>query len=151
MKPLRHQYEATLSGGPSGYARASAANLPDLPLAPPVEFGGPGDAWSPEHLLLASVESCFLFTLRAVARASLLEFERVEVATSGIVEKADGRLLFTDIVLRATVTVPPGTDVERAEQLMEKSKRVCLVSQSLQTPVRLEAHVVVGDGDLVTL
>lgn len=150
MKPLRHQYEVTLSGGPAGYARASAANLPELPLAPPVEFGGPGDAWSPEHLLLASVESCFLFTLRVVARASRLDFERVEVATSGTVEKADGALKFTDILLTATLTVPPGADVDRALELMEKSKRVCLVSQSLQTPVRLEASVVVGDGDMVT-
>jgi hypothetical protein len=32
--------------------------------APPLDYDGPG-AWSPEHLLLAAVETCFLFTLRA--------------------------------------------------------------------------------------
>jgi uncharacterized OsmC-like protein len=30
-------------------------------------FDGPGDAWSPENLLLAAVQSCFLFTFQAVA------------------------------------------------------------------------------------
>jgi organic hydroperoxide reductase OsmC/OhrA len=40
----------------------TADGLPDLRSAPPLGFDGPGDAWSPEHLLLAAVETCFLFT-----------------------------------------------------------------------------------------
>jgi organic hydroperoxide reductase OsmC/OhrA len=44
-------------------------NVPTLSTATPEEFGGPGDAWSPELLLLGAVESCFLFTFRAVAHA----------------------------------------------------------------------------------
>jgi len=47
---------------------ASRVGLPDLRLEAPSDFGGPGDAWSPEHLLLVAVQSCFLLTLRAVAR-----------------------------------------------------------------------------------
>ena len=51
MKPLPHHYENRLTGRPEGYATVSAPGLPDLRLAPPVDFDGPGDAWSPEHLL----------------------------------------------------------------------------------------------------
>jgi organic hydroperoxide reductase OsmC/OhrA len=40
----------------------TADGLPDLRSAPPLDFDGPGDAWRPEHLLLAAVETCFLFT-----------------------------------------------------------------------------------------
>ena len=69
MKPLPHLYEVTLKDGPGGYATVFAGGPPELRMAPPVEFDGPGDAWSPEQLLVASVESCFLFTLRAVAAA----------------------------------------------------------------------------------
>ncbi|HEX6213112.1 MAG TPA: hypothetical protein VF136_20190, partial [Methylomirabilota bacterium] len=65
MKPLPHQYGLRLSGGPTGYARVAGDGLPELRTAPPVDYDGPGDAWSPEHLLLASVQACFLFTLRA--------------------------------------------------------------------------------------
>lgn len=61
MKPLPHTYEVRLSGGPEGYTAVSVEGLPDLRSAPPADFDGPGDAWSPEHLLLAAVETCFLF------------------------------------------------------------------------------------------
>jgi organic hydroperoxide reductase OsmC/OhrA len=71
MKPLPHSYEIALSGGPAGYATLSTEGVPALSSAPPKEFDGPGDAWSPEHLLLASVLACFIFTFRAVARGSI--------------------------------------------------------------------------------
>ena len=74
MKPLPHRYEVLLSGGATGYAALSAAGLPNVASAPPAEFDGPGDAWSPEQLLLAAVATCFAFTLRAVAQASRVDF-----------------------------------------------------------------------------
>ena len=47
-----------------------AAGVPELRTAPPLDFDGPGDAWSPEQLLLAAVEeACFLLTFRSVAQA----------------------------------------------------------------------------------
>ena len=59
MKPLPHQYDVDLTGGPSGYAELSTTGVPRLQTAPPAEYDGPGDAWSPEHLLLASVQRAF--------------------------------------------------------------------------------------------
>jgi peroxiredoxin-like protein len=144
MKPLPHHYEVHLAGGPAAPATLTVAGAPDLPSAPPAEFGGPGDAWSPEHLLLAAVETCFLFTLQAVAQASRLPFTALELSAEGTVDRQGGVLRFTEIVLRARLTVPPGTDRERAIRVMEKSEKTCLVSASLSTPVRLEPDVVVG-------
>ena len=68
MKPLPHHYDVRLSGGPDGYATSTAEGLPDLRCAAPADFDGPGDAWSPEHMLIGAVQTCFLFTLRSVAR-----------------------------------------------------------------------------------
>ena len=87
MKPLPHDYDVELIGGPQGYATVSAAGVTDLTTAPPREFDGPGDAWSPEHLLLASVQACFLFTLRAIARVSKVEFTRLELDATGTVAR----------------------------------------------------------------
>ena len=36
-------------------------------FAAPPEFGGEPGLWTPEHLLLAAVSTCFVATLRAVA------------------------------------------------------------------------------------
>lgn len=112
-----------------------------MPSAPPVEFGGPGDAWSPEQFLLAAVDSCFLFTVRAVAQASRLEFISREVASEGTVERTNGGLAFTEIVLRPRLLVRGGTDQGRALGVLEKAKKTCLVSASLSTPVRLEPEI----------
>jgi peroxiredoxin-like protein len=116
----------------------SSDGVPDLATAPPLEFGGPGDAWSPEQLLLAAVEACFLLTFRAIAQASRIEFASLAVEAEGVVDRRDGGMRFTEIVLRPRVTLPAGADPVRVRRALEKAERGCLVSASLGTPVRLE-------------
>lgn len=144
MKPLPHRYDVQLTGGPAGYAVVSSVGLPELRTAPPRDYDGPGDAWSPEHLLLAAVETCFLFTLRAVARASKLEFQALELDAQGTVDRRDGVTRFTEIVLRPRLTVAPGADRARAASVLENSEKACLVSASLSTPIRLEPEIKEG-------
>jgi peroxiredoxin-like protein len=144
MKALPHVYEVHLDGAADGYAKVSAAGMPELQTAPPLDFDGPGDAWSPEHLLLAAVETCFAFTLRSVARASKLDFISLELSGEGKVDRKDGATRFTEIVLRPRLRVPAGTDKDRTLRILEKSEKACLISASISTPVRLEPEVLVG-------
>ena len=141
MKPLPHEYEVHLTGGPSDYAQLATPGVPDLRSAPPADYDGPGDAWSPEHLLLAAVQTCFLFTLRSLARLSKLEFTTLTLDAVGVVNRQDGVTRFTEIVLRPRLTVASGTSHQRALDIPEKSEKACLVTASLSTPVRLEAEV----------
>ena len=143
MKPLPHTYEVALSSGPNGYATLSTVGVPPLRSAPPKDFDGPGDAWSPEHLLLAAVETCFMFTFRAVAEASKFNFVSVDVSGSGIVDRKDGATRFTEIALRSRLTLPKGADPERARRMLEKGKNACLVTASLSVPLQLEAELVI--------
>ena len=144
MKPLPHHYEVRLSGDPTGYATVSTKGMPDLRSAPPLDFDGPGDAWSPEHLLLAAVETCFLFTLRAVAQASRIEFTSLDLSGEGTVDRHDGGMRFTEIVLRPRLRLPAGADEGKARRAMEKSEKGCLVTASLSVPVRLEPEIAIG-------
>jgi organic hydroperoxide reductase OsmC/OhrA len=141
MKPLPHRYDVRLTGGPAGYATLVATGLPDIRSAPPPDYDGPGDAWSPEHLLLAAVEACFLFTLRAVARVSRVEFTSLDLSVEGTLDRQDGVTRFTEIVLRPRLTLAPGADRTRALWVLEKSEKTCLVSASLSTPVRLDPEI----------
>lgn len=144
MKPLPHRYEVHLTGGPEGYATSSAEGLPDLRCAAPVDFDGPGDAWSPEQLLLSAVTNCFLFTMRSVATLSKFKFKALELSAEGVLDRQQGVTRFTDIILRPKLTVAPGTDHTQALRIMEKAEKACLVSASLSTPVRLQAEVIEG-------
>ena len=83
MKRLPHTYSAQLSGDSEGYVLVSVAGIPDLRTVPLADFDGPGEAWSPKHMLMAAVETCFLFTLCAVARASKIEFTFLELTVEG--------------------------------------------------------------------
>lgn len=141
MKPLPHRYATRITGGPEDYATLSSAGVPDLRTAPPLDFDGPGDAWSPEQLLLAALEACFLLTFRAVAQASRLEFTSIGVEAEGVVDRADGVTRFTEIVLRPRVALPAGTDWVRVQHALAKAERACLVSASLSTPIRLEPEI----------
>ncbi|HUK34091.1 MAG TPA: OsmC family protein [Vicinamibacterales bacterium] len=142
MKPLPHRYDVQLKGGPTGYAHLSSVGRRTFATAPPREFGGPGDAWSPEHLLLASVEACFLFTFRAVARASKLDFADVNIHAEGTVDHLAGVTKFTEIVIRPRLTFAPHVDRAKVAAVVAKTEKACLVSATLATPVRVETEIV---------
>jgi peroxiredoxin-like protein len=141
MKPLPHRYEVRIAGGPAGHATLASSGVPDLATAAPAEFDGPGDAWSPEQLLVAAVEACFLLTFRAIAKASQLEFTSLSVEGEGTVDHASGGMRFTEIVLRPRLALPAGADPVRVRRALEKAERTCLVSASLSTPIRLEPEL----------
>jgi organic hydroperoxide reductase OsmC/OhrA len=143
MKPLPHLYEVTLSGGPTGYATLVAGGVPELRSAPPKDFDGPGDAWSPEQFLLAAVETCFLFTFRGVAQASKFDYLSLDLSGSGTVDRKEGATRFTEIVLRLRLILPNGANPERAKRMIEKGKNACLVTASLSVPISLESEIMV--------
>ena len=142
MKPFPHQYDAQLVGGATGYAELGSTGLPDLIVESPADFDGPGDAWSPEHLLLGAIESCFLLTFRAIARHSKFAFISLEVAAEGLVDRKDGVTRFTTVTLRPKLVVGADADVDRARQLLAKAEKACLVTASLSTPVHLEPEII---------
>jgi organic hydroperoxide reductase OsmC/OhrA len=144
MHPYPHRYTVEARAGSTGDVEVSAAGLPTLITAPPLEFDGPGDRWSPETLLCAAVADCFLLSFRAIARASKLDWTALECRVEGTLDRVDGKSRFTTIVGHGTLRVPGGTDRERATRLMEKAEQACLISNSLLAERRVEPTVVVG-------
>lgn len=110
--------------------------------APP-EFGGEPGVWTPEHFLLAAVTSCFIATFRAVAQASKLDFQGIEVAADGMLEKETGGFRFTRITIRPVLILYQESARELGQRLLEKAERVCLVSRSLSSTVTLEPKILV--------
>ena len=119
-------------------------------FAAPPEFGGEPDLWTPEHLLLAAVATCYVATFRAMAENSKLECEGLEVNVAGTIEKLEGGFKFTKIVVGPTVAIREESDRQRAERLVEKAEKVCLVSRSLACAVALEPKILVAPALAVT-
>lgn len=142
MKPLPHVYSVAAAGSAGGSVAITAAGLPQLTSAAPPEFDGPGDQWSPESLLAAAVASCFILTFRSIARASRLEWTRLECHAEGTLERLDGVMQFTRVVTRATLTVLEGTSTVLCERALTKAEEGCLVANSLRCKRELQMEIV---------
>jgi organic hydroperoxide reductase OsmC/OhrA len=141
MHPYPHTYVVEASARPASDVTVSSPQLPSLATAPPREFDGPGDRWSPETLLCASVANCFILTFRAHARASKLDWTDLECRTEATLENVGGVPQFTRFVTNARLRIPAGVDEEKARKLLQKAEDRCLVTNSLKGERHLDAAV----------
>jgi len=143
MHDYPHRYPAHAAARPEGDVILSSAGLPDLPSAPPKEFDGPGNQWSPETMLVGAAADCFILSFRAVAAASKLTWRALSCDVEGTLDRVDGVTRFTHMSVRAHLVVPPETDVARAQRLLEKSEKICIILNSLRLTAELETNIVV--------
>lgn len=144
MHPYPHLYTVQASAEATGNVAVNSAGLPTLMTAPPVEFDGPGDLWSPETLLCAAVADCFILSFRAVARAAKLPWTSLACSVQGTLDRVEGHTRFTRIVVRATLDAPAGTDEDKARKTLARAEHVCLISNSLVAERLLEPTVRIG-------
>ena len=105
-------------------------------------FRGDPARYNPEELLVSSLSTChMLWYLHLCATANIVVTDYVDDALGCMAETDDGGGRFTEVTLRPTVTVQPGSDVERAEQLHERAHELCFIANSVNFPVRCEPTV----------
>lgn len=119
-----------------------AAVLPKLTVDAPPEFKGHDGVWTPEHLFVASVNSCFMTTFLAIAENSKLDFVSFQADAKGKLENPDGKgFMMTEITLRPKLVISHARDVERAGRILEKAEKHCLISNSIKTETKLESEI----------
>lgn len=141
MQSFPHHYQVSARAGAQGEVILESPGLAPLASAPPSEFGGPGDRWSPETLLAGAVADCFVLSLRAVAQASSLPWSTVSCRAEGQLDRVERTTRFTGFVLHVELVLPADGDLAKAERVLEKAKTACLISNSLACPVTLEKSV----------
>jgi organic hydroperoxide reductase OsmC/OhrA len=111
--------------------------------APP-EFDGPEGVWSPETLLVAAVADCYVLSFRAVARASRLDWETLDVDVEGVLDRAEGVTRFVRFDITARLALINNVDTSRAAAVMERAKRACLITNSLRCDSFLRPRITVS-------
>jgi organic hydroperoxide reductase OsmC/OhrA len=142
MHPFPHHYVVNAAARPVGDVPLSTDGVRIIESAPPKEFDGPGNQWSPEGLLTAAVADCFVLSFRAIAAASKYAWLSLETSTRGTLDRVEGKMRFTRFDTHAKLHVAPGADVERAKKLLEKAEQTCLVANSLTSERHLTVEVV---------
>ena len=120
---------------------SSEGIVPAIEFSTPPEFQGDPGYWTPEHLLIAAVASCFVATFYALAELSKMEFLGLELVVEGTLGKPEGKLRFTEINLKPTLNLAQHRDRELANRLLAKAHHRSLIARSLTCPVHLEPLV----------
>ena len=141
MQDFPHRYVASAVAEVEGNIELRSSGLESIPTAAPAEFGGPGDLWSPETLLVGSIANCLILTFRAIARASSFEWISLECRVDGTLDRVERVTQFTAFTIHATLRLPASADAEKARRLLDKAEKNCLITSSLKAPCHLEAVV----------
>ncbi|MCK0129994.1 OsmC family protein [Flavobacteriaceae bacterium F08102] len=113
-----------------------------IEVATPPEFDrGIPNIWTPEHLFTAAVSSCLMTTFLAIAEYSKLEFVSFNCRSKGILEKVDGKYKISEVHLFPEVVILDESKRERAERILEKSEKACLISNSITSKVTMKTKI----------
>lgn len=145
MHPFPHHYHVQSKASGSGPVVVTTQDAPALETQAPPEFDGPPGYWSPETMLVGSVANCYILSFRAVARASKLEWSDLAVEVEGVLDRVEGVSRFVRYVVKAQLTIPSADRQTLAATVMEKAKRTCLVTNSLNGECELVPSITVAE------
>lgn len=113
-----------------------------IKVATPPEFpnGIPG-IWSPEHLLVAAVNSCLMTTFLAIAENSKFNFVKFESNADGKLEIVDGKYMISEIVLSPDLIIHHESDRDKANRILQKSEAACLISNSVKSKIIFKPEI----------
>ena len=120
VKSKRYTYRTAVRWSEQKKGVISSAGKADVQVATPPEFKGHEGMWSPEDLLVASVNACVMSTFLAFAERAGLAFSGYESDAEGTLELVDGKFQFTTIVLKPRITVAAEGDIGKAKELFAR-------------------------------
>lgn len=113
-----------------------------IQVATPPEFpGGIANIWSPEHLFVASVNSCFMSTFLAIAENTKLPYNGFNCQAVGTLDKIDGKFMITEITLMAKLSISDPLLKEKAGRILEKAEAACLISHSIKSKITMTYEI----------
>jgi organic hydroperoxide reductase OsmC/OhrA len=124
-----------------GVLTANDTNGPIYVATPPA-FGGQEKEWSPEHLFLGSIASCFMSTYIYFARKMKFTFAHIECHAIGQIELVEGKYKFTHIGVFPTIRVSDATVMELADLAILKAQKSCLISNTINAEIVYQGKVV---------
>jgi organic hydroperoxide reductase OsmC/OhrA len=129
----------------AAYARAHEiriAGKPAIPGSSDPSFRGDPACYNPEELLVASLSTChMLWYLHLCSVGGIVVTAYVDRAEGTMIEEADGAGQFTGVVLKPEVTVKPGTDRAKAEELHHVAHKMCFIARSVNFSVTHEPTI----------
>lgn len=117
-----------------------------IPGSSDPSFFGDAARYNPEELLVASLSAChMLWYLGLAANAHISVVAYRDEALGEMLEEAGGEGRFTRVMLRPEVTLAPGSDIARAEELHSEAHEKCFIARSVNFGVVVEGNIRVAN------
>jgi len=143
MSPT-HFYEVNIRWKEARIGELSSPVLSKtIECATPPEFpNGIPDIWSPEHLFVSAINSCYMATFLAIAQNFNMGIESFSCRTLAKLEMTDGKYMFTQAEMFPLIKLTnPHADTDKAQRVAEKAKAACLVTNSMKTEIILSPDI----------
>lgn len=132
--PFSYETNVKWTDGKAGVI--AGPGVPQVRFGAPLEFGGEGQSWTPEHFYLAAAEACLMNTFLSVAEASGLAIESYASSARSKLEWVEGSgFRMTGIEITPEIRVSSEAVVEKATRLIQKAEKLCLVARSMTANV----------------
>ncbi len=114
-------------------------------VALPAEFGGDAtlELWSPEHLFLSSIASCFMTTYLVFAKKFGFNISSFSCNAIGQIEVVNEKYKFTIIDLYPNVFINSEALKLKATMALEKTHKYCLITNSLDAKVFYHSQIII--------
>ena len=139
-KPFPHEYSVKLKWKEKNLGTLESKSGLGLIGGPPPEFDGTDEWWSPEELLLGSLELCLMNYFHELCARSEFTVQNYSSRATGIMDMgSDDRIHFLSI----KVDVEIKTDNEElAKELMNQAIDRCLISHTLNIDPEVNVSMV---------
>jgi organic hydroperoxide reductase OsmC/OhrA len=135
-------YETAIEWRKEKEGEIKGQGLPLIAVGAPPEFGGREGNWAPEHLFVASLNTCFMLTLLVIAENSKIPLVSFRSTAKGKLEKIGGAgHQITEVIIKPVVVIGSAKDLGRFPKILEKAKENCFISNSVKTVIKLEPEL----------
>jgi len=141
IKSKQFVYETRLKWKGSREGLLTSEGKPSIEISTPPEFKGQPGVWTPETLLVASVDICVMTTFLYYAEKNKLDLLSYESSARGVLERVENEFMFSTIEVKPEISVASEDDLEKVQSLLELSERNCFISNSLKTKIILEPNI----------
>ncbi|MDP8218614.1 MAG: OsmC family protein [Candidatus Theseobacter exili] len=140
-KNRKFVYRTTVSWTEEKKGFLCSSGKPTIEVATSPEFKGHEGLWTSEELFVASVNICIKTTFLHYAQRNNFEFLSYESVAEGVLESAEGVLMFSEITVKPRIVVAENSHIEKAQELIVLSEKNCLISNSVKSEIMVVPEI----------
>ncbi len=146
LKLMKHQkiylFKNTVFKEGEESAKTVFSGPGELEVGPAPEFEGSPETLNPEEMFVAAINNCLMTTFFYFVRKLNVEILSYCSDAEGRVEKQADGFRFTNVEVRAEVTLKQQELAEKVRELGDLAEKYCLVSRSVACPIHY--HLKIG-------